>query len=319
MKVSVIIPAYNVEQYIEQSVQSALEQPETDEVLVIDDGSKDNTLAVCHKLQQTHPNKVKVLTHPDGGNHGSAVARNIGLKAATNNFIAFIDGDDFFLADRFALTKQLFEQHPEIDGVYEATVNYFEEHAQSYSKTHLLENVADLHMLDHEVKPNELLQTLLEGKHGVFLLQGLCIKAGLLKKSGYFDAAFREGQDMLLIKKMAAVGRLIPGDLKKPIATRRIHTTNITFSQFKDVSPTRFKEGETLLKWGIKEKLPNHVLNLFMLHYFRQYTYKHNTDFNNAALRRQFMRKVLMEYPLKAPQLKSFWKLVPLIGRFLNS
>jgi glycosyltransferase involved in cell wall biosynthesis len=87
--VSVIIPLYNAERYIEQCVNSILAQTWPNiEVIIINDGSTDNSLAIARKFESE---KVNVLSQP---NCGASVARNHGLKVAKGEYIQFMDADD---------------------------------------------------------------------------------------------------------------------------------------------------------------------------------------------------------------------------------
>ena len=89
--VSVIIPAYNAEAYIAETVQSALDQTYRDfEIIVVDDGSTDRT-AEC---LEPFGDKVRVLRQPNGG---VAQARNNGVKASSGAWLAFLDADDLWL------------------------------------------------------------------------------------------------------------------------------------------------------------------------------------------------------------------------------
>lgn len=91
VKVSVIIPVYNLENYIRTAVESVLEGSFQDyEILLIDDGSTDGTLGVCRELEAAD-SRIRVFTKENGG-VGSA--RNYGLDRAEGEFVAFIDGDD---------------------------------------------------------------------------------------------------------------------------------------------------------------------------------------------------------------------------------
>ncbi|WP_413161550.1 glycosyltransferase [Capilliphycus salinus ALCB114379] len=108
-KVSVIIPAYNCERYIEQAVKSVLEQTYTDyEVIVIDDGSTDNT-------QQVLSPYLDVIRYVYQFNQGAAKARNHGCKLAKGEFLAFLDGDDFFTPNKLAEQVKIFEEDTTID------------------------------------------------------------------------------------------------------------------------------------------------------------------------------------------------------------
>lgn len=89
---SIIVPVYNVNKYLDKCIQSILSSTYNDiELLLIDDGSTDNSLAICKKWAQTD-NRIKVI-HQD--NSGAGAARNKGLEIAQGDFITFIDSDDY--------------------------------------------------------------------------------------------------------------------------------------------------------------------------------------------------------------------------------
>lgn len=91
MKVSIIIPCYNDHKYINQSVQSALNQTYPNkEVIVIDDGSNAETKTI---LKEIEPKITKLITQE---NKGQSTARNTGIKAAKGDFILVLDSDDYF-------------------------------------------------------------------------------------------------------------------------------------------------------------------------------------------------------------------------------
>ncbi len=93
-KISVIIPAYNIESLLEKCVASVAMQDYPEgllEVIVVDDGSTDNTASVADNLSLKYPN-VTVL-HKENG--GSSSARNLGISHATGDYIGFVDSDDY--------------------------------------------------------------------------------------------------------------------------------------------------------------------------------------------------------------------------------
>ena len=94
MKFSVVIPLYNKEHYIEKTIQSVLDQTCTDyEVIVVDDGSKDNSLALARKFES---DRVRVIPQED---QGVSVTRNTGILNANGEFICFLDADDEWRPD----------------------------------------------------------------------------------------------------------------------------------------------------------------------------------------------------------------------------
>lgn len=94
MKLSIIIPVYNVEQYLQNCVQSVLTQTYQDlQVILVDDGSTDSSGILCDQLAQ-QDSRIQVVHKVNGG---LSDARNAGLKVATGDYVAFLDSDDVYL------------------------------------------------------------------------------------------------------------------------------------------------------------------------------------------------------------------------------
>lgn len=94
--VSIIIPAYNVEKYIEKCITSILEQTYTNiEVIIVDDGSTDNTGKIIDNISQ-HDSRIRILHKK---NAGVSAARNSGIEASIGEYIVFVDGDDYIASD----------------------------------------------------------------------------------------------------------------------------------------------------------------------------------------------------------------------------
>ena len=117
--VSVIVPVYNLEKYITQCVDSILTSSSKVEmeVILVDDGSKDNSAAICDQLANQHP-QVRVIHKPNGG---AADSRNTGICAAQGDYLMFVDGDDF--VPEGAIAEIMAKIEPNIDiftfGYYE--------------------------------------------------------------------------------------------------------------------------------------------------------------------------------------------------------
>lgn len=111
-ELSIIVPVYNAQNYLYEMVKSILGQSYTDfEILLIDDGSKDNSGIICDEFAQID-NRVSVL-HKNNG--GVSTARNQGLKIARGNFIAFVDADDVLEPTMYAvLMKDIKTQEADI-------------------------------------------------------------------------------------------------------------------------------------------------------------------------------------------------------------
>ncbi len=92
--ISIIIPVYNVEKYIDRCVNSVMNQSfQNFEIILVDDGSTDNSGIICDKYQD---DRIKVIHKKNGG---PSDARNVGIGASTGNYITWIDSDDFIHKD----------------------------------------------------------------------------------------------------------------------------------------------------------------------------------------------------------------------------
>lgn len=115
--VSVVVPCYNQADYLPEAVQSVLEQTYQDfEVIIVNDGSPDDTGRVARQLAAKHPaHTIVVLTKPNGG---LADARNAGIRAARGRYILPLDADDILMPDFLSETVGLLDRHPEIAVAY---------------------------------------------------------------------------------------------------------------------------------------------------------------------------------------------------------
>jgi glycosyltransferase involved in cell wall biosynthesis len=113
--VSVIIPCYNAERYIEATMDSVLLQTYTNlEVLVIDDGSTDRTNEILRK----YIDKVILLRHYGGVNKGRSASVNLALNACHGEYIAFLDHDDLWEVNKTEVQVGVLEKNPDVGLVY---------------------------------------------------------------------------------------------------------------------------------------------------------------------------------------------------------
>jgi glycosyltransferase involved in cell wall biosynthesis len=224
MKISVIIPVYNAEHYIAEAVKSALAQKQTEEVILVEDGSPDGSLKACIKLEKIYK-KVQLFTHPNNLNLGPSTSRNLGVKRATCEYLAFLDADDFYLDNRFEITERVFNNNPGAEGVYEAIGTHFESNLDR--KRYLKKKRPILTTIHADVPPEEVFENQQPiGNKGYCSLVGLTVKRKVFEKTGLFDAKLYLHEDTAFRNKLAACAKLVPGKIDAPIAMRRIHTDN---------------------------------------------------------------------------------------------
>ena len=108
-KISVIIPAYNCEKYIEECVNSVICQTfKALEVIIIDNGSTDGTSKICKDILQKD-NRVRYIYYAE--KNGPAEARNVGLSISTGDYIGFVDADDYLEPDMYEVMYKALKEH----------------------------------------------------------------------------------------------------------------------------------------------------------------------------------------------------------------
>lgn len=111
--VSIIVPAYNASPYIERTIRSVLAQTFSDwELLIVDDGSKDNTAALVQTFSDP---RISLIRQPNGG---VSRARNNGLSKARGTYVALLDADDEFLPDNLSKKIAALENDPQAGWVF---------------------------------------------------------------------------------------------------------------------------------------------------------------------------------------------------------
>ncbi len=126
--ISVIIPAYNAEHTITQTINSVQNQTFIDwELIIINDGSTDGTHQLVNQISDS---RIKIFSYPNGG---LSIARNRGINHATGEFIAFLDADDLWTEDKLELQLEALQKNPETGVAYSWT--YFMEEKGEYCHT----------------------------------------------------------------------------------------------------------------------------------------------------------------------------------------
>ena len=118
--VSIIVPAYNAERFLERALRSALEQTYGHfEILVIDDGSTDRTGEIARGILDK---RIRVLRQP---NQGQGPARNRGIRESRGTYITFLDADDFYLSPKDAREDAWLEARPDYGAVFCDALHFY--------------------------------------------------------------------------------------------------------------------------------------------------------------------------------------------------
>ncbi len=261
-KVSVVIPVYNAAPFLKEAVQSALSQPEVQEVLLIEDGSTDNSLEICTILTLADQ-RVQLHQHKQGHNRGAAATRNLGINQSKCPFITFLDADDVYATNRFSNARKVFENHPECQGVYEAVGILSADRPANKPLLTTLSRPLSPEALFYHISP--------VGNGGYFHLIGLTVKREVFAITGLLNPSLRVSQDTEWMLRIAATCILLPGHLDEPVAMRRIHDSNRSTDEnfMRKHKPAMAMQA---LKWFSAQGLPadktSEILRVFLKYHF---------------------------------------------------
>ncbi|MBO5773158.1 MAG: glycosyltransferase family 2 protein [Clostridia bacterium] len=123
---SVTVPCYNSQEYMSKAIDSLLVGGDRVEIIIINDGSKDNTGAIADKYAEKYPDVVKVV-HQENGGHGEGI--NQGLKHSTGKYFYVLDSDDWLEKDAFIKVLDKLEELENVGGIDLMVANYIYAHA----------------------------------------------------------------------------------------------------------------------------------------------------------------------------------------------
>ncbi|MEW6536019.1 MAG: glycosyltransferase [Candidatus Auribacterota bacterium] len=211
--VSVVIPTYNSGKYLLQTLQSVLNQTYKDfEILVVDDGSTDNTQQIIQSVIRQHPDKIRYMYQE---NSGVGAARNNGIRHARGQYIAFLDADDVWLPQKLQVQIDFIQRNSEYDFVF-SDVIAMDENGHNGKRM----------MQFKKPRSGYIFYDLLE--ENFISLPTSFVKRDCIEKVGYFceDRIIMSAEDHHFWLKLALCSK--GGYIDQPLACYRIRSDSIS-------------------------------------------------------------------------------------------
>ena len=213
--ISVVMPAYNSAQFISEAIESILNQTFCDfELLIVDDGSTDDTLSIASKYAE-RDSRARLI---QSGHGGASRARNTAIEHAKYDWIALMDADDVSLPDRFEKQLAAACNNPRVVawGTYAFVINSLGQRL-GFSKTGPTTEEEF-----HELRSGNQLAT-------VITATALMKKVAFMQV-GPYDPFFDPTEDIELFERLATIGPILA--VPEPLYLRRIHKSNVTTQRF---------------------------------------------------------------------------------------
>lgn len=207
--VSVVLIFLNAEKFIEEAIESVFAQTYSAwELLLVDDGSSDESATIAQDYAGRHPERVRYLEHPGHANRGMSAARNLGIARSQGQFISFLDADDAWFPTTLEEQVAILESHREAAMVY-GPIQYWYSWTGKPADYHR-DYVEELGVPpDVLVKPPVLLTLYLQDRAAV--PSGLLVRREVTQAIGGFEEAFRgEYEDQVFCAKVCLKWPVFP-------------------------------------------------------------------------------------------------------------
>lgn len=260
---SIIVPVYNVKDYLERCMDSLLHQDNMDgkaEILLIDDGSDDGSGSLCDRYAERF-SQVRTWHKKNGG---LSSARNLGIEKAGGDYILFVDSDDYMERSACRILDQALEQHGEVDALVYGGVE-----DDGVHQTHLRRLPAEkkqyadgrAYLLEHYRNQNMNVEAWLYGYRREFLLSNrLSFREGILHEDVEFTP-----RALLACRKVLELPDCLYHYMvrENSICTQKDRTKNIRdlFQTLRELEVLAEQQEEELCRW-MKNALLNSFLNM---------------------------------------------------------
>lgn len=209
--VSVIIPCYNSAKYLGEAIQSALNQTYDNlEVLVVDDGSADDTSLVVERYKADK--RLKYIRQENGG---LSSARNLGIQNSSGNYLALLDADDVWEKELVATQVGVLDSENACGMVFTDFLTFDENGVVALQRNSVIQN--DLHSVNFT--------TLLQ-KNNFIYPSTVMIRKDIISESGKFDVMLRSAEDYDLWLRISRVAKIL--GINQPLVRIRQHSSNMS-------------------------------------------------------------------------------------------
>lgn len=193
--VSCIMIFLDARRFLPEAIESVLAQTyEHWELLLVDDGSSDGSTEVARSYAREAPGRIFYLEHPGHGNRGMAASRNLGIRKASGDYVAFLDADDVWLPGKLEQQVRILDANPETGMLYGDTLYWYSWKEDPDSPADFVPRLGVA--TDTPIPPPELLPSWLRGRAAVPCTCSILVRASVVEEVGGFAESFTRVANM---------------------------------------------------------------------------------------------------------------------------
>lgn len=200
--VSIITPFHNMEHTIAETIESVINQSYKNwEMILIDDGSQDQSRIIAESYAQANPERIRIINHPGNTNRGASASRNLGFANAKGELIAYLDADDIWVPDKLIYETDILKKHANI-GMVMSPVKYFFDPAREDKQPY----EQDLSSLDERIyNPSEIFPRFLQSFAITPCPSATLIRRQVIEQIGGWENVFKRNcTDQVLWAKISS-------------------------------------------------------------------------------------------------------------------
>jgi glycosyltransferase involved in cell wall biosynthesis len=213
-KVSVIIPVFRKNHFVQNAINSVLVQDEVGEILLVEN----DALEICEEIENQN-DKVRVITPSIEKIGNFSASLNLGITRSNFDYVAFLDANDWYLPNRFKKDKETFSKYSEANVVYSSVQRG--KNGSVDPKNAKIGNIRQ--KLGEDVSPKEFYKyvLLVKQRHPSFHTSSITIKKEFLLEDKLFDERLQLHWDSELWRRLLRRGNFYSGELLKPVSVVR--------------------------------------------------------------------------------------------------
>jgi SAM-dependent methyltransferase len=197
--VSVLMPMFNAAQYVAEAIESVRSQTlDRWELIIVDDGSTDESYAIARRYAEREPDRIRVFQHPDRANHGLSRTLNYAVAQAAASYIAFLDADDAWMPERLAYDIAVLDANPAIAAAISNTLYWW----MDEDRPAWVDQFGSPH--NCVWPPRSFFRSAwLRQESDIPCITAFTARTAVLRKLGGFDESYSVAQDMKIIAEIA--------------------------------------------------------------------------------------------------------------------